>query len=591
MAYFKLNKFAGMAPAISPRLVPEQFGQLVKNASVEAGNLQGRPEHNAGIYGDIDDSQRRSIYLYYKANGTGEWLQWDQDDVSVARGPIPGDTTNRLYWTGQLYPRIGWESTIISGSETQWPANGYRLGVPAPHQAPTVTLSGTADDTLTPLDVSYVFTYVTADGREGPPSAPSTVVEMTDGQSAILSMAATSVGSNNNLGVGSLRRIYRSNSGSTSAAFQFVAEVSIGTVSYTDTSASDTLGEVIPSSGWIGPPDDDSSLYPDGPLQGLIPLAQGVMAGFTGKRFCLSEPFLPHAWPINYRITTEDNIVAIASTNGGIAALTDGQPYFITGTDPSAMSATRIDLAQACVNKHSVVDMGAYVMYAGADGLCAVEGSAGKNLTDGLITPAQWRDAAGDYRPESIKAFRYEGMYVAFHATGGFIYDPRADEAALILIDNELNPSNAAVDGGYTDPKDNALYILTDAKIKKFEGIGEVTATTPPATFKSKIFKTEKPVSMGWLSLDANQHGFPVVTKVWADGNLIFHASVDKTSDSTFSVTYTEPSIAGAQTITGDKQPVLRLPAVIGAEWEIEVQSSDLNSVCIAQTLEEIQSS
>ena len=119
-------------------------------------------------------------------------------------------------------------------------------------------------------------------------------------------------------------------------------------------------------------------LYPDGPLQGLIALAQGVMAGFTGKRFCLSEPFLPHAWPINYRITTEEDIVAIASTANGVAALTDGQPYFITGTDPSAMTAIRVDLAQACVNKTKCrgtwVD---YVLYAGPDGLCSVQSAFG----------------------------------------------------------------------------------------------------------------------------------------------------------------------------------------------------------------------
>ena len=29
------------------------------------------------------------------------------------------------------------------------------------------------------------------------------------------------------------------------------------------------------------------------------------------------------------------------------------------------MTAVRIDLAQACVNEHSVVDMGDYVLYAG----------------------------------------------------------------------------------------------------------------------------------------------------------------------------------------------------------------------------------
>ena len=43
------------------------------------------------------------------------------------------------------------------------------------------------------------------------------------------------------------------------------------------------------------------------------------------------------------------------------------------------MVAVEIDLAQACVNKFSVVDMGDYVLYAGPDGLCAIG-------TDGVVT-------------------------------------------------------------------------------------------------------------------------------------------------------------------------------------------------------------
>ena len=45
-------------------------------------------------------------------------------------------------------------------------------------------------------------------------------------------------------------------------------------------------------------------------------VANGVFAGFTGKRFCLSEPYLPHAWPIAYRITLEEDIVAIGASCG-----------------------------------------------------------------------------------------------------------------------------------------------------------------------------------------------------------------------------------------------------------------------------------
>jgi hypothetical protein len=253
---------------------------------------------------------------------------------------------------------------------------------------------------------------------------------------------------------------------------------------FTDTVDAAALGEVLPSDTWVGPPDDNLTLYPDGPLKGLIPLAQGVMAGFTGKRFCLSEPFLPHAWPVQYRITTEEDIVAIASTANGVAALTDGQPYFITGTDPSAMTAIRIDLAQACVNIHSVVDMGSYVLYAGPDGLCAVEGASGSVVSSGLISAKQWNST---FNPTTIRAFRHEGTYVAFHSTGGWVYDPRGEENALTTLS-----ISAEVRGGYMNPKDGELYVIVGNKIQKYRG-GTANKT---AIFKSKKFVT--PLQCRW---------------------------------------------------------------------------------------------
>ena len=56
---------------------------------------------------------------------------------------------------------------------------------------------------------------------------------------------------------------------------------------------------------------DDTNVYPDGPMKGLTALPNGIMAGFTGKRICFSEAFLPHAWPANYRITLEEEIVGM----------------------------------------------------------------------------------------------------------------------------------------------------------------------------------------------------------------------------------------------------------------------------------------
>ena len=555
MAYFKRDTFSGTAPGVAPRLLAEKFGQVAENVDFESGRLVATTE-DSDTY-TLQSGSRRSIYYYRDTS----WLEWSQDGVSVVPGPIPGDTTDRLYFTGQDYPRMGTVSTLVSG-------------VPAPGNAPGVTIAGTADDTLTPNDVSYVYTFVTAFGEEGPPSSPSSIIQLDDTQTTTLSLPTSDQPSGNyNFGSGSLKRVYRSNTGSTNTQFQFAGEVPFTATTFNDIQDADTLGEVLPSATWIGPPDDNASLYPDGPLKGLISLAQGTMAGFTGKRFCLSEPFLPHAWPIGYRITTEEDIVAIASTANGVAALTDGQPYFITGTEPSSMTAVRIDLAQACVNINSVVDMGDYVLYAGPDGLCGVESASGSVVTKGLISVKQWN---ADFHPSTIRAFRHEGTYVAFHSTGGWVYDPRADESALSTL-----TISAEVRGGYMNPKDGELYIIVGNKIKKYRG-GNASKT---ATFKSKKYVTPAPVSMGWVSVHANE--YPATVKVYGDGTLLAHYTLTK-SGATYTQATTVPSGISNVTLA---EPIMRMPAVVAQEWEVQVEGTDINEFCLAQAMDEIRQS
>ena len=429
----------------------------------------------------------------------------------------------------------------------------------------------------TPNDVSYVYTFVSSFGEEGPPSAPSDIIELTDTQTVVVDVPSfvTNTPGLYNFNASAKKRLYRSNTGSTNTTFQFVAETDYTNTTITDNKNADALGEVLPSSDWIGPPDDDTTLYPDGPMINLIPLAQGVMAGFTGKRFCLSEPFLPHAWPISYRITLEEDIVAIASTANGVAALTNGQPYFITGTDPSAMVSVRIDFAQACVNRSSVVDMGEYVLYAGPDGLCAVQSASGSVVTKGLISVSQWNS---DFFPTQIKAFYHEGTYVAFYQDGstnaGWIYDPRSENATLTTF-----TTSSVVQGGYTIPKTGELHIIVGDRVKKFRGATDNRILK----FKSKKFVTPTPLSMGWVSVHANE--YPATVKVFADGNLVAHFSLAYSSNE-YTQTTTVPSGISNGTLA---EPIIRMPAVVGQEWEIQVEGSDINEFCLAQSMDEIR--
>jgi hypothetical protein len=564
MAYFKRDSFSGIAPGVSPRLLSEQFAQTAENVDFESGRL--KPVTSDSDTFTLTNTARRSIFFYRDTN----WLQWNDDGVSVVQGPIPADTLDRLYWTGEDYPRMGTAATIVAGSS--YPASSFRLGVPAPSAAPAITKTGDADDTQTPDDVAYVYTFVTAFGEEGPPSPASNVLERTDTETITIPLPSTEHPSGNyNFGTGAKKRIYRSNTGSTNTTFQFVAEVSFATTTYDDSSESFALGEVLPSGTWIGPPDDDTSLYPNGPLVGLIAVANGVFAGFTGKRLCLSEPFLPHAWPIDYRITLEEDIVAIGSVTNGIVALTDGAPYFVTGVDPSAMTAIKLDIAQACVNDKSVVDMGEYLLYAGPDGLVAVSGGEGEVVTNGLISARQWND---DFNPTTYRAFRHENTYVAFWNGGGFVYDPRAGEAALSNLSY-----TGEVRGGYMHPKDGELYIIVGNKIKKYRG-GTANKTLK---WKSKQYVTPKPVSMGWVSVHAQ--AYPVTVRVWVDGTQIAVYSLSY-SNNVYTQSVTVPSGASSGTL---REPIMRLPAVVGQVWEVEVEGAvEIDEVCLAQSMDEI---
>ena len=155
-----------------------------------------------------------------------------------------------------------------------------------------VALGGNSDAELD-YETSYVYTFVSAYGEEGPPSPASTVITTDDNMTVALSALETSTSiSNTNL---SKKRIYRSNTGSNSTQFQFVAELVLSATTYTDVSKNNELAEVLPSATWIGPP-DDSALYSDGPMKGLLALGNGTFAGFTGNRICFSEAYQPHAW-------------------------------------------------------------------------------------------------------------------------------------------------------------------------------------------------------------------------------------------------------------------------------------------------------
>lgn len=588
MAYFKVPQFKGIAPQVSPRLLAEGFAQTAQNVELDSGRLVPIEADSATVLSGITPStlqsvNKRSVWLYIDgADASKKWLQGvDNIYQDFMRGPIANDAFDRVYWTGDTYPQFGLSSTMISGTGG-FPAASYRLGLPAPAAALTVNKSGTADATQIPNDVSYVYTYVDGVGAEGPPSPPSAIVSITDTETVALSSIAAAPAVPNGVGsyylpTAAKKRIYRSNTGTENTQFQFLAEIAYATLIYTDTTDADELGEILPSSTWIGPPNDVTGTYPNGMMLGLVFVSNGIAAGFTGNTLCLSEPYLPHAWPADYRISIEEPIVGLGVTGNGIAVLTEGTPYFVTGADPAAMSAVRLDTPEPCVNKQSIVDMGEYVLYAGTEGLVAIAGNETRIVTKGIISPKQWN---ADFNPTTLQAFRYEDTYIAFNTTGtdytGWVFDSQSESANVTTL-----LLTADVRGGYIDQKNGDLYLIISNTLVKWRGHASTLRTL---TYKTRKFVTPAPTSMSWVSVDADT--YPVTIKVYGDGTLIAHY-VLSLSGAVFTQTTSTPGSISNATLT---EPVMRLPATVAQEWEVEASGATIiNEVCIAQSIDELR--
>lgn len=341
---------------------------------------------------------------------------------------------------------------------------------------------------------SYVYTYVTAYGEEGPPSEPSETVDI-DPESPV-TVSSISGAPTGNYNVTKVY-LYRTAVGNVGTTFQFVKELLIGVASTTDNVPQSALGEVIPSTDWLPPPSD---------LQGLRLMANGIAIGWSQeKTLCFSEPYLPHAFPASARMSVEYPVVGIGVFGQSAVILTKGHPYIVTGFDPASMTAAKIPLEQACVSKRSIVETGDGVMYASPDGLVYISPGGSRLATAGVLSQDQWQAL----NPSSIHGYWHESRYHGFYTVSGttkmFIFDPTGQTATWCETD-------VAAFAGARVLQDDSLYVLTANGVEDlFKGSGVRTYR-----WVSKVAQLQQPLSMSFAQVIAS--AYPMTLKVTADG-------------------------------------------------------------------------
>ena len=494
MAGFFIPEFAGMMPRRSARLLEAPFAQNAVNTELFSGELRAFKALSAAVVTPSKVGTKKTIYRFGQdvVNEAQYWFHW-LEDVDVARGPINNDASERTYWTGEAEPRVTDNAIALAGGGTDYPNNHYKLGIPKPAAAPGLATDGAgAGD---PFEIAAVYTYVSAWGEEGPPSDPSPIRSVKNGDQITVDGMSVGPGAGYNI---TTKRIYIGFSGNTAADYQFFAEVALATASHAAAFQSANLSEVIRSRTWEPPPSG---------LKGLI-VVSSYLAGFLNNDVWLSEASLPHAWPPSYRKSTPFGVVGLGTFDKTIVALTKGNPYAGAGSDPSSVVLGKITEGRACVAKRGIVSLPGGVAYPCADGLAFISPSGWQLVTDLYFTQKEWKLLV----PASFSACRWGNRYVCFYDTGagtqrGFIFDPSEPRAGLVYI----SPYATA---GYNDPQRDALYLQVGADIKKWEG----AATYLTQTHRSKVFTMPRPINPRFAQVIAT--GYPVTFKLYADGAL-----------------------------------------------------------------------
>jgi hypothetical protein len=547
MAIFKIDLFKGTAPKLAARLLADGAAKTAVNCRLDSGDLA--PIRGlSNITSTVESAgTENSLYKYDTVGGVDQWFRWDED-VDVVRSPIAANTFNRVYFTGdsvdEKRPRSTYNVVAVGGG-TVYPSVSFRLGIPAPTSAPTMTVVGSAPaetDNEVKEARSYVYTFVSLNGEEGPPSPPSAVLDLyPTSQTVNLTSMETGIPYPSDVNV---KNIYRTVTSTAGTFYMYVDSVVLATQDYSDSKTALQLQGALPSTDWVAPPAG---------MIGLTSLSNGILAGFKDNEVMFCEPFMPHAWPTKYRMSTDYSIVAIKAVGSSLIVTTKAYPYVVQGTHPSNMTLSRMRENQSCVSKRSIVNMGSHVMYASPDGLVSASGTSAVLSTDMVFSRTQWQAL----KPETIHGYMYEGNYIGLYTVSGvqkgFIFNPKTS-----LLSDLTGVT--ALTGGYSDPEDDALYFIdSSSQIKQFDSGSEITYE-----WHSKQYKLGRPINMAVAQVEAESY-----------------------SNITISV-YAESGLVHSQAVLNER--AFRLPSGYRSnQFEVKLVGTDIiNSVSVATSMSDI---
>ena len=345
----------------------------------------------------------------------------------------------------------------------------------------------------------YSFVRIWSDGKIdlGPPSAASATLSVEPTEDVQLSSIETAPTGYNITHIW----VYRLAVSDSGEDYQFVAQITAGTTTYLDQLADSALGEVDPIYTYSAPPTDLTSLrsHPAGFLIGISP---------TLKSVCCSVKREIHAFPaLTHRIALKETPVSIDVVGQTIIVTTLGDPYYIYGEDPAALSEPdRVPINQANLSKKGTINTGAEVIYPSPDGLVSIGPSGINIVTQEHYTKEQW------------EALSPSTMVGAYFDRRVFMFMPAAQKH-LLFNGTELGVIDGGAEAVHVDPESDTLYISFGNVIYPWG-----TGINREITWRSGYIRY--PSLQTWGAARVYSQGYPVTLNLYRNGEAMITKTI-----------------------------------------------------------------
>lgn len=522
------NAFMGTAPKYDDEQVPDGYAVVSHNTKSERGILE--PWALPASLGTHGRDNAVSMYKY-----RNEWFTW-ADRTYAVKAPLKNDIYDYvLFASPNSEPRVVYNLNAEQGGGP-YPAASYPLNVPKPAALIDVTVSP-ADNWVTEAavdengdeyfpddsasgtdsngdgivgvrpfedpetseydyaDVVYSYCYVDAWGRLSALADPSELVTIREWEYKNTNKVTLTFPDlkPSLLVVDPLRsteakvRIFRTNlTASDTSVFQFVAEIPATQKTYEDSLYSGDLLDAPINTDWVGAPDLDTALYPNGPMQKLVVMGSNILVGHNKRLLCFAEPDAFYAYPVRYYKVFQEDIITIQAAGSNLVVLTTGVPYIVQGVHPESMDAIRLSDPVPCSSPTGSTEVAGAVYFTSETGLYRIEDYAMANASLGFIDSDAWRKLD----PTTMILANYDSKVFVHCPTvkKTFVFDALDADAGLRTVDInamsfvEMEETN---DLAYVDAESRELVLFDSSEdgVMALEWVSKTYLFNDPTCF------------------------------------------------------------------------------------------------------------